>query len=193
MLYTTLPKLKEYLGIQPTDASQDAILTEMIMVCSEMLSLELWVDLSESEITKRYDGTWTRRIPLEKNISSIIEVKEKNRYWDSILNVDFFEDCILYTKEIMPKGMKNISIKYKRWYAEVPKEIEHFFLQYLKEYKNSYNQVANNDSKEIKTKTLDGLSITYFGPWELSTVNQDFKVSWDRIFKKYRNFNPIVI
>jgi len=54
--------------------------------------------------------------------------------------------------------------------------------------------VSNQNSKEIKSKSLESLSISYFSPNELAgsergKKNQSFAVDYDKILRKFKNFN----
>lgn len=191
MQYTTLETLKNHLWIITTD--EDATLTTLITKWSDMLSTELWDDLWTKTITSRYDGTWSNRIVLETVINSIslIQHTTDQGYSRTGIDLDFIDWYVVYTKQMLPKGTKNIKIIYSKWYEVVPSDLESFFLKYVSRMRQE--QITNSKDKEIKMKKLDWLSITYFWPNELSTRDEQFAVDYEAIKGKYKVFSFLVI
>lgn len=187
MQYTTLERLKEFLGIE--DTSQDAVLSKLIARWSDMLTTELWDDLSLKTQTRRYDSFGTNRIVLEHVVNSIWKVEYTKNNWYSRTEVplDFIDWYIVYLKNKIPKWNKNVRVTFTKWYDTVPQDIEAFFLKYVS--KMRYEAQPNSDNKEIKTKKLDWLSITYFWPNELSSRDWWFAQDYEAIKMKYKVFS----
>lgn len=187
MEYTTLDALKAFLKIE--DNAQDEYLEQVITSASRVLATELWDDLSLKTQTRRYDAYGTAKIVLEQVVNSVslVEHTTDNGYSWSPVAVDFVDWYIVYLRQTIPSWYKCLRVTYSKWYATVPADLEQFFLKYVN--KIITDQLANSDSKEIKTKKLDGLSITYFGPDELASRDRTLWVDYDTIKNKYKVFS----
>lgn len=193
MEYTTLSNLKTYLGI--SGDAQNAALTSLITLCSEMLSLELGDDLGQKTVTRRVNWTGTYRIVLENNVSAVTSVHYTTDNGDNrtALTVDALEWAIVYTKEEIPRGERNIKVVYTKGYATVPKPLEEFFLKYVQLQKELREQITDDKKYTAKVKQIDGMSVEYFWPSEIAEKDAAFKANRKAILKKYKNFNMLVI
>lgn len=192
MQYTTLENLKSYIGTSCKD--EDSILLKLIIIWSDMLSTELWDDLWLKTLTKRYDWYGTNRVVLESLVNnvSLIEFTNNNWYTWSPLVLDFIDGYVVYAKWIMPTWYKNIRITFQKWYEKVPGDLEGFFLKYVTKMRD--DRITNNKNKKIKSKKIDDLSTTYFGPNELSSRDEWFSQDYEIIKQKYRVFSfPVTI
>lgn len=187
MNLTTLPKLKTHLGI--VENSRDAELTAIIESASAVLEAELWQSIQKGEYTRRLDSFGTGRIVMEAKISLPTTVEYTRDKWESWADVeiDYIEGQIIYLRRNIPKGRKNLRVTYTKWYDNVPADLESFFLVYVQKMMQA--NIPNSDEKEIKTKKLDGLSITYFWPNELTSSDAVFKTDYNKIKNKYRVLN----
>lgn len=189
MEYTTLDDLKAFLKIDTNDTTQDEYLEQVITSASRVLATELWDDLSLGTHTRRYDSYGTGKIVMEQTVNSVSLVEQTPDAWYTRLpvSVDFVDGYIVYLRETVPAWYKRMRVTYSKWYATVPADLEQFFLKYVS--KIITDQLANSDSKEIKTKKLDGLSITYFWPDELASRDRSLWVDYDAIKNKYKVFS----
>jgi hypothetical protein len=189
MLYTTLEKLKKFLGVDPTE--DDTPYTELIEIATELIDTELGENLEIRTKTRRIDGSGTLRIIMENRVNSVVFIRDARTL--SPYTLDFIDGAIVYLTSPVERGQKNIEISYVMGYAEVPKDFERYFLEYCKELRD--NQEKQWDTEVVKTKKLGDLSITYFAPSELAN-NGSILASpeMQNILKKYKNFTiyPIV-
>lgn len=193
MEYTTLSKLKTYLGITWSD--QDSALTSLITVCSEMLSLEIWDDLSARDITRRLDWSGTYRIVLENNVNSVASISYTydNGANRTALTFESIEGAIVYCSDIIPKWSRNIKVVYNKGFTTVPKPLEEFFLKYVQLNKEHREQNSTNNKLSVKVKQANDMKVEYFGPGEMAWYDDSLRASRDMILKKYKNFNMVVI
>lgn len=187
-IYVTVAKLKTHLGITGTD--QDTYLQNMINRATAVIDIELWAPLHERTLTYRVDWMWGRRIVLKHNPKAIqlVEVRQHDNTRKEI-EYDFVDWFVVYLIDKVDRGTKNVRVTYDVWYAdgEIPLDFEQFFLRYVSEMIQT--NLPNSEDKEIKTKKLDGLSITYFSPNELWDKNKDFATDYWLIKQKYSTFS----
>lgn len=194
--YTTLATLKTFLGIEGSD--QDTELQELIDRGTELLDLELGENLELQTKTKRFDGQGAYRIHLERipnSVTSIHITSNEGYTWTSVdLDDDPIEGYAVYAKSELPRGTRNVKVVYQVGYAEVPTDLEDFFLHYLKTLKDVRDDISagKDPFDKVKTKRLEGLSVTYFSPGELATQyngSNPFTVNYERILQKYKIFS----
>ncbi len=181
MEYTTLERLKTFLGIADTDESQDADLTILITQATALVDLDLGNNLEEDEFTRRIDGTGERRIIMETKITEVASITDVTTSED--IEVDYIDGSIIYLTECTTKGRKNVQIVYTKGYSAVPADMERFFWHYCREL---LNQGSSSDTETVKSQSLGGgLSLTYFSPSELKGRIVDMDV----VMAKYRIFS----
>ena len=187
MQYTTLSTLKDFLWV--TDNSRDTELTNRITIMSDILSMELWQDLTKWTVTKRYDGFGSNKIVLETVVNEVqkIEYTTNNGYNRNEAEYSHHDWYIVYTRSPLPRGSQCVKVTFEKWYDVVPPDLEQFFLRYVKVA--TEQEQSSQAEKDIKTKKLDGLSITYFWPWEIAERNKAFWVDYDAIKNKYKVFS----
>jgi hypothetical protein len=130
---------------------------------------------------------------LENEIKEVDDVEYTLNNWYSreSVEVDYVDWFVIYTKTIIPRGYKNIKVTFKKWFATVPKDIETFFMKYV--WKLIEQQKPATSNQEIKSKKIDGLSVSFFGPDELANRDGAFAVDYEVIKNKYRVFSFHVI
>jgi hypothetical protein len=192
MQYTTLSRLKEKLWI--TTEYSDSELSLIIDNATQLIDNVIWFNLDIKTITERVNWTWSNKIYLKNIPNSIGLVKSKD--WFITYDVDFSEWYIVYFEENIPNWIKNISVIYEIWFAEVPKDIEAICLdicvilcdQVWIKWTNSEKLI----NKNIQTQKLWNLSITYF--WEKEKRKNSFDVldpgiDTLKILNKYKSFS----
>ena len=181
MLYTTLPTLKNFLGIPLVDTTQDAELTALITQATDLVDIELGDNLEKKTYTRRIDGNGHARILMENRINSVASVTDIAT--SETIAVDFIEGSSVYLMRETPRGRRNIEITYEKGYATRPDDMERFFLQYCREL---ITMGTSGDTETVKSQSLGGgLSLTYFSPSELSGQMVDI----ESVIGKYRNFS----
>lgn len=133
----------------------------------------------------------TERIIMEWDINKVTSAKLylNTLAWEyEIIVVNFIERGIVYFNQVIPKWRKNLELSYERWFDAVPTDFKMFFLKYCKEMWN----ILKNGEKNVKTKKIEWLSVTYFSPSEIIDWKKSDKLSdFSYILEKYKNFNPI--
>ena len=77
MDYTTVAKLKSYLGI--TDASRDAELTALIATAKSLVDIELGYDLTlNASVVIRANGMGKNRVVLPQKVNSVSKVEVRD-------------------------------------------------------------------------------------------------------------------
>jgi len=188
--YVGLEELKSFLGV--TSEEKDALLTDVIQNGTDLVNIELWDSILEQSLTRRVDGIGGSIILMENIINEVTEIKYRvwTDSWQS-LDVDFISKNKIHLTTKVPSWISNVSVTYKKWYATIPSDFKKFFLFYCKTLMENEEAQSptNQNTKEIKQKSLESLSITYFSPSELSTKNSLFSIDYDKILKKYKNFS----
>lgn len=188
--YVTASELKTFLGITWDD--KDTLLWEVIQNGTDLVNIELWDSLLEQTRTRRVDGIGGSVILMENIVNEVTEIKHKiGTDSRQPLTVDFIDKNRIHLTNKVPNGISNVSVTYKKWYATIPSDFKKFFLFYCKILMDNEEAQSptNQNSKEIKQKSLESLSITYFSPSELSSKNSAFNIDYDKILRKYKNFS----
>lgn len=189
MLYTTLSSLKSRLWI--TNSDSDSELSLIIERATNIIKSEIG-DISEKNITERVDSHWNNKLYL-KNIPNLIKTIKKVS-WER-LSLYFFDWYIIYLKKPIPRGNKWVLVEYTAWFTEIPTDIEEICLDLSTIFVAESNLNINTEKlvdKNIKTKKLWDLMITYFWENEKSFSSKDILSPTKKItevFKKYKSFN----
>lgn len=188
MEYTTLATLKQYLGI--SNNTYDVILADLIKRGSDMLSTELWDDIGKKTVTRRHDSYGSNRVILEYAPNEVINVEHTNNNWynRTPVEIDYVDWYTIYLKKSYCKGSKVFKVTYTKWYDTVPQDIETFFLKYVSILWSSYN-LNKKQAKEVKSKKIDILTVTYFWPNELASRDGNAYADYELIKNKYRVFS----
>lgn len=185
MEYTTLPKLKTYLGV--TDTSRDTELTALITTATALVDMELGYNLElDANVVIRVNGMGKNRVVLPQKVNSISLVQVKTTgtsTWRDIA-VDFIDGLIVYLIEDVPNGAKNVALTCSRGYVETPLDFEMGFISYCSLL---LQKQAQDTEGQIQNKKLDGLSISYFGPSEFA--GNDDIVGFKKLLKHYKSFS----
>jgi len=188
--YVTTDELKTFLGIASEE--KDTLLADVIQNGTDLVNIELWDSLFEQTLTRRVDGIGWSVILMENIVKEVSEIKYRigTDSWQT-LTVDFIDKNKIHLTTKVPNGISNVSVTYKKWYATIPSDFKKFFLFYCKVLMDNEEAQSptNQNSKEIKQKSLESLSITYFSPSELSSKNSAFSIDYDKILRKYKNFS----
>lgn len=192
--YATLEEFKSFLEISENDT--DTLLTEILENWTDLINIELWDSLWKQTLTRRVDGIWWSIIIMENKIDSVEYVKYKiGTDSRQEVEVDYIDRNRILLLGRIPNWIGNVEIKYTKWYEEIPSDFKKFFLFYCKILLDNQESKSptNQNSKEIKQKSLESLSITYFSPAELGQENKSFAIDYDKILKKYKNFTCYLV
>ncbi len=192
MLYTTLSSLKNRLWITNNDS--DSELSLIIKRATNIIKSEIW-DISEKIVTERVDTHWNNKLYLKNIPNSIESIKKVS--WER-LSLDFFDWYIVYLKNSISRGNKWVLVEYKVWFTETPADIEEICLDLSTIFVSESNLDINTEKlvdKNIKTKKLGDLMITYFWENEKNFSSKDILSPSKKIvevFKKYKSFKWLV-
>ncbi len=182
MDYSTKEKVRSYLWLWP-DENIDSFFANAQALMDTSLGENFW----ERTKVRRVDWAGTCRIVMENVVTAVTEIKEVRT--GHVIELDFFDGRVIWAKEIMDCGMKNIQITYKLGYTEVPKDLEEYFLEYCKVlYQRS---LIKNPFWVVESKKIDDLSINFLSPAELMAQSEKFlsRPEMKAVIKKYRNFS----
>lgn len=100
----------------------------------------------------------------------------------------FRDGPVVTLDRVIQKGRKNIEIRYTKGFEQVPTDMKAFFLKYCREMYEIYKDTIN----KVKTKKIEGLSVTYFSPGEIMEMKSAAPLNdFTLLLKKYKNFTPI--
>lgn len=189
MEYTTLSALKMF---APSTGLTDPQLSALITRGSLLLDAELWDNIGEQTLTKRMDGYGKPKIVMEAKVNSVtsVEYKESGSWYE--IDVDFIDWPVVHLEEPAPKGDKNIRIVYVKGYTVLPTDIQAFFHTYLMRLLTLDKASTGATAGEVKSKSINGLSISYRTPWEIAESETSdggaFSEAYKSILSKYKNF-----
>lgn len=194
MLYTNLNSLKKRLWISSDEYNTE--LSSIIERATKIIETEIW-DISEKNIIERVDSFWNKKIYTKKIINSIFSVKKIN--WENY-EIDFFDWYIIYLKKNIPSSKKWVLVEYSSWFSTIPADLEEICLDlcviFISEssFLNSKINIEKLVDKNIKTKKLWDLMITYFWENEKSMSSKDILAptrNIKNILNKYKSFSGI--
>lgn len=190
MEYTTLDDFKLFF---PSTTLTDAQINALIARWSRLLDVELGDNIGEQTITKRMDGYGKAKLVMENKINSVSLVRYAIRKTWREVDVDYIDGVMVYLDEELPKGDNNVEITYTKWYTDLPADIQDFFHLYCQRLLNYESNIAGGGNGEVKTKKINGLSITYKTPSEIadsaSKSGGGFSTAFAQILNKYKNFS----
>ena len=194
MLLTSIDSLKKRLWISSDEYNTE--LSSIIERATKIIETEIW-DISEKNITERVDSFWNNKIYTKKIINSIFSVKKIN--WENY-EIDFFDWYIIYLKKNIPSSKKWVLVEYSSWFSTIPADLEEICLDlciiFISEssFLSSKINTEKLVDKNIKTKKLWDLMITYFWENEKSMSSKDVLAptrNIKNILNKYKSFSGI--
>lgn len=194
MLLTSIDSLKKRLWISSDEYNTE--LSSIIERATKIIETEIW-DISEKNIIERVDSFWNKKIYTKKIINSIFSVKKIN--WENY-EIDFFDWYIIYLKKNIPSSKKWVLVEYSSWFSTIPADLEEICLDlcviFISEssFLNSKINIEKLVDKNIKTKKLWDLMITYFWENEKSMSSKDILAptrNIKNILNKYKSFSGI--
>ena len=194
MLLTSINSLKKRLWISSDEYNTE--LSSIIERATKIIETEIW-DISEKNITERVDSFWNNKIYTKKIINSISSVKKIN--WKNY-EIDFFDWYIIYLKKNITSSKKWVLVEYSSWFSTIPADLEEICLDlctiFISEssFLNSKINTEKLVNKNIKTKKLWDLMITYFWENEKSMSSKDILAptrNIKNILNKYKSFSGI--
>lgn len=194
MLLTSIDSLKKRLWISSDEYNTE--LSSIIERATKIIETEIW-DISEKNIIERVDSFWNKKIYTKKIINSIFSVKKIN--WKNY-EIDFFDWYIIYLKKNISSSKKWVLVEYSSWFSTIPADLEEICLDlcviFISEssFLNSKINTEKLVDKNIKTKKLWDLMITYFWENEKSMSSKDILAptrNIKNILNKYKSFSGI--
>ena len=194
MLLTSIDSLKKRLWISSDEYNTE--LSSIIERATKIIETEIW-DISEKNIIERVDSFWNKKIYTKKIINSIFSVKKIN--WKNY-EIDFFDWYIIYLKKNIPSSKKWVLVEYSSWFSTIPADLEEICLDlciiFISEssFLSSKINTEKLVDKNIKTKKLWDLMITYFWENEKSMSSKDVLTptrNIKNILNKYKSFSGI--
>lgn len=158
----TLEELKTYLWI--TDNSEDDLLNNLIEYSSDFIKNYTWRDFEASDYTEYINWNGERKFNLKQfPIISLNSFKYNTWTFTSEVWVDFDEDTYKIEKEtwimflnfFLNVWIKNIEIKYRAWYEEIPWNIKNIALKIC-----SF-QYNTRKSSWISSENVDGTGFVF--------------------------------
>lgn len=193
MDYTSLSSLKRKLWVSSENTEFDPELLFLIKKATNMINSTIWQSLEKRNLLEVVNGNGNKKIYLKNKASEIIKVFDKS--WKKI-EVDFVDWYIVYLKNNVPKAEKNVMVEYVFGFDEIPFEIEEICLDlcviFADENNIKWENSENIIDKNIKTKKLGELMITYFSADEKNFLNSKEVLSPAKnilqILEKYKKF-----
>ena len=193
MDYTSLSSLKRKLWVSSENTEFDSELLFLIKKATNMINSTIWQSLEKRNLLEVVNGNGNKKIYLKNKASEIIKVFDKS--WKKI-EVDFVDWYIVYLKNNVPKAEKNVMVEYVFGFDEIPFEIEEICLDlcviFADENNIKWENSENIIDKNIKTKKLGELMITYFSADEKNFLNSKEVLSPAKnilqILEKYKKF-----
>ena len=108
MLYSTLEKLKKFLGADISE--REGPYQELLETATELIDTELGENLQTRTKTRRIDGSGTCRIIMENRVNSVIFIRDYRTGY--AYTVDHIDGAIIYLTSTVERGQKNIEISY---------------------------------------------------------------------------------
>jgi len=188
MEYTTLENLKEYLWIETTDNSKDALLWRLIKTVTKQFDKYLGFSLWENTY-KQYLSSYGEFIVVDYlPVGKIITMKESNPTGAS-LSKDRIDEWIIYLSRYFEW---TVYIEYKAWYTRLDDiaDVEQACLEICT---LTYNDNPNSGAEtNVKSKKIETLSKTFFSKWEMQWwIQMNFREVLDNY--KPNIYNPLRI
>ncbi|PZM85066.1 hypothetical protein DLH72_02190 [Candidatus Gracilibacteria bacterium] len=193
MDYTNISSLKRKLGVSSDNTEFDDELSFLIKKATNMINSTIGQSLEKRKIIERVDGTGNKKIYLKNKANDIVRIFDKN---GKNFDLDFLDGYIVYLSNNVPKGEKNIIVEYEFGFDETPFEIEEICLDLCVIFADENNIKGQNSEniidKNIKTKKLGELMITYFGDTERTVLSSKEALSPAKnvlqVLNKYKPF-----
>lgn len=185
MEYTTVEKLKAYLGITASDF--DTILGDVIKRTTKQFDKYLGRNLEAKEYTEYLvlDGD-DIAIVASGPINSITEIRMDNDQGPLISHKRFDASIIYFPEEIEGE----IYVKYNAGFADMDdlRDIEQACLEVCKDLWD--NTPSSGNEANIKSKQIETLSKSYFSKDEMAGgIGVNFREALDN----YKTFNPVIV
>lgn len=190
MEYTTLSAFKIYF---PNSGMTDPEISAFITRATSLLDAELGDNIWQVTRTKRMDGYGKPKLIMENRVTAVTSVRYKSRSaWFSV-DVDYLDGVMVYLEKSLPIWDNNVEITYTKGYATLPSDIQDFFHLYCGRLLNLDGFVWGTKPWEIKTKKINGLSVTYKTPSEIADAQTSkwgiFATTFSKVLDKYKNFS----
>lgn len=190
MQYTSLELLKKRLWIDENTTTHDEELSLIIERATNIITSHIW-DISKQTLSERVDAHGTNRIYLKYMTNTVMSIQSLS--W-AHYELDYIDGYILYLKQSLPKKKKSVLVEYEIGYEKVPSDIEEICLDLATIFVSESHLDVNTEKlidKNIKTKKLWDLMITYFWENEKSASSKDIlnpTKNIQSIFQKYKPF-----
>lgn len=194
MLYTDIDTLKLYLGIDVAD--YDDALTNIIQVVCDQIDAYIGYNLEKVTKTERYSTNGSPIIYLKrKPITNVVSITEDDTVYTSADIMNFYEWSMIVCKRKLNAGILNIAVTYEAWYDDVPLDVQslcHQLCSKLWKSDKTHGWV-DIDENDIKTKSMDGLSITYVSGADIAARVKSELLDHKNILSKYKSLVPYSI
>ena len=187
-MYSTLEQFKQYLWLDVSDTSQDAMLTSFLNTANAKLNNLCWVDsFARWTYTQKIEARWIYESPRwfefylkNKPVVSIDKMNWESDVWDYLV----IYDRRIITKKISLNDWNMLNIEYTAWYETIPddlKLLEMMIASWLRQEHN-YEWVSEY---RLWDETIKFWSKTW-NNWVLSP--DDIYFSFTTLLNKYKNF-----
>ena len=187
-MYSTLEQFKQYLWLDVSDTSQDAMLTSFLNTANAKLNNLCWVDsFARWTYTQTVEARWIYESPRwfefylkNKPVVSIDKMNWESDVWDYLV----IYDRRIITKKISLNDWNMLNIEYTAWYETIPddlKLLEMMIASWLRQEHN-YEWVSEY---RLWDETIKFWSKTW-NNWVLSP--DDIYFSFTTLLNKYKNF-----
>ena len=187
-MYSTLEQFKQYLWLDVSDTSQDAMLTSFLNTANAKLNNLCWVDsFARWTYTQTIEARWIYESPRwfefylkNKPVVSIDKMNWESDVWDYLV----IYDRRIITKKISLNDWNMLEIQYTAWYQTIPddlKLLEMMIASWLRQEHN-YEWVSEY---RLWDETIKFWSKTW-NNWVLSP--DDIYFSFTTLLNKYKNF-----
>lgn len=187
-MYSTLEQFKQYLWLDVSDTSQDAMLTSFLNTANAKLNNLCWVDsFARWTYTQTVEARWIYESPRwfefylkNKPVVSIDKMNWESDVWDYLV----IYDRRIITKKISLNDWNMLEIQYTAWYQTIPddlKLLEMMIASWLRQEHN-YEWVSEY---RLWDETIKFWSKTW-NNWILSP--DDIYFSFTTLLNKYKNF-----
>ena len=131
-LLATRDALKRYLGIAPSDSSQDGLLDQLLAYASERIESHCRRRFAEEELEELYDGSGTDLLVLRRrpviSLGAVYEdpegeFGEGTRLPESEFALYAQEGIVRHVGAIFPCGRLNVKIVYTAGYRAIPDDV----------------------------------------------------------------------
>lgn len=179
MAWTTLVKVKEYLGI--TDTASDTLLTDLL--ARLQVAAETYLDrkIEQATYTEQYDGDETDRlITLQWPIISVTSVHDDQDRAFGAATLIATADYVLYKDRgiirldglVFSSGIQNIKVVYTAGYATVPADLAQALIELI--------------ADRFRQKENQGLESLSIGAYSVSFTGEDLPDEVKATFDAYR-------